>query len=228
MTLRDKEKRRFETKVNSLTNNFTELKISIHNKRNEASLESELVLQLVISLCVRWETFINDFFIASIMMNPRKTIDFLKNRLTQSTRDKFGEYFEKCISFNPPKTLNRQKIEALLDFRGWNITAQNSEKLTARANELLAAQYARNFSFNSKDAEFYDYVLSLRNYLSHMSSGSRQRFKIASNNLTDVDNLPLKGTLNKIAPYLKTKIPKLKISRAEYIAKRLLSIANLL
>ena len=126
-----------------------------------------------------------------------------------------------------PLKFNYTRDNLLLDTRGWNIAFQNAASLSAKANELLASRFARRFVLNSADSEFFDYVVCLRNFLSHYSSGARRALTEAIDGLTDESNHPLKGQVTHIGPYLKRVRVQHK-TRAEYTVQRLRAIAQTL
>ena len=225
VTLRDKEVAKFDNKLSALLSHHHELKLAIHNKRNEASLKNELVTQLALSLSILWESFLHDLIVSYILMRPHHTLTSLKLRIMQSVEGKFGEAVAKAVAFNSPSSLTRSKLLDLLNQRGWNITAASASKLADKANLLLAAPYAIKFSLDSEDSEFYDYSKGLRNYLGHTSDGAREVFKDTIGNLTETVNMPLKASLNQIASYLKAPAIDNQ-SRVEYIAHRLKTLAN--
>jgi hypothetical protein len=226
--LRDAEVKSFIKRVESLVSHYNELKIAIHNKKNEASLQNELAVQLSISISVQWESFIHDLIVAYVLTDPSRAFEWLENRARKSIEDKFGPVTEKCFTFCQPTGLNKEKIQELLDPKGWNITAHNARELANRSSELLASRYAMRFALDADNSEFYDYVVALRNYLSHRSKGARTTFKNSVNGLSSVKNFPLKTNIGKTDFYLKSLATAKTISRVEYIANRLKEIATIL
>ena len=85
-SLRDSEVTGFIGKVDSLISHHRELKIAIHNKRNEASLQSELAIQLALSLSVLWESFIHDILVAYILTDSARALCSLEERVRQSVQ----------------------------------------------------------------------------------------------------------------------------------------------
>lgn len=225
MSLRDKEVAKFDIKLSTLISHHKELQLAIHNKKNEASLGNELVTQLTLSVSVLWESFLHDIMIAYILMDPRRTLLSIEERVLKSIEDKFGDTVAKNVSFGSLPNVTRSKLLSLLAQKGWNITSPSASKLSSKANSLLAAPYAIKFSLDPEDSEFYDYIRALRNYLGHNSDGARKVFKDAISNLSESINLPLKANLNQIDAYLKAPAINNK-SRVEYIIDRLKTIAN--
>jgi len=225
MSLCDNEVKRFVSRMKLLLNHHEELKLAINNKRNEASLENELVIQFALHIVVLWEAFINDLLLAYIEMYPKRALDSIEKRVRQSNEDKFGKSVGKCLSFSRPSNLSRAKLSAIIDHRGWNITPQRAEKLSAKANELIISRFAKKLSLNSEDSELFDYAANLRNFLSHSSRGARGILRESISNLSGRNNLPLKAKLGQIGPYLKGEAQPRK-SRVVYIAHRLQNIAK--
>jgi hypothetical protein len=116
-------------------------------------------------------------------------------------------------------------VDALLNQKGWNISAPSASKLADKANQLLAAPYAIKFSLGSEDSELYNYIKALRNYLGHSSDGARDIFKDTIDNLSENINLPLKAVLGQVAVYLKSPAINNQ-SRVEYIVQRSRTLAN--
>ena len=226
--LRDQEVKSFIKQVESLVSHYNELKLAIHNKKNEASLQSELAVQLALSISVQWESFIHDLIVAYVLTDPTPAFESLENRARQSIQTKLGNATEKCFEFCKPTGLTREKIQEFLDPKGWNITAGSANQLTSRSNELLASKYAKRFALDQGDSEFYDYIVALRNYLSHRSKGARKTFINLINGLSAAKNVPLKVAVGKTDFYLKSLVTPKKICRVEYIAGRLQEIAKIL
>ena len=65
--------------------------LAVHNKRNQAALETMLVEQFVMLSVVQWESFINDLIIAYVLMRPNTALKSLRRRIEQSIERKFGE-----------------------------------------------------------------------------------------------------------------------------------------
>lgn len=216
---------KFKTQAARATNNYLELVLAIHNKRNERSLEALLAEQLVMSVAVIWESFITDLLLTYATIDSYKAIRALRDRIIKSTKDRFGSEVSKRIRFSIRGKLGRQRIAALLDPKGWNFSDKNTESLSQRANELLAAQFAIRFTLSSDDTFFLDYLKSLRNYLAHRSRSSKTALKEAIAELKGNSNAFFVGTLSDVGVYLKRKGPDGK-TRAVVIVNRLMEIAE--
>jgi hypothetical protein len=216
----EKEIDHFDSQVERLLKHHKELKLAIHNKKNEASLQTELVTQFTLQTVVLWESFLSDLVIAYVLKDPKRALDSIKHKLKHSVSTKFGKEVSKCVKFSNPKIISDLKIRGLLDHKGWNITANNAESLSSIANERLASCYAKQFSLSAEDAEFFNYIICLRNYLSHYSAGSRTELRKAINGISRDENKDLKSSFSQIGTYLKHIIPS-NHSRAEYIAERI-------
>src|SRR5262245_34802645 len=114
--------------------------LAVHNKVNQAALETTLVEQFVMLSAVQWESFLNDLIIAYVMMRPQAAIKNLETRINQSVEGKFGERAAGCTIFKVPKPFTRPKIVGLLDPKDWNITVASAKELSAKANDLLVAE----------------------------------------------------------------------------------------
>ena len=225
MSLRNTEVHKFNNNLNSLLSHHDELKLAIHNKKNEARLESELVTQLILSVSVSWQSFVHDLFIAYILMDDSRAMASIKARVSQSIEDRFGIAVAKNMCFETPKSPSRAKIIDLLDPKGWNISVTTSAQLSKKANELLASRYAIKFSLDSGNSEFFDYMVSLRNFLSHNSKGARKKFVETIKGLNENVNEPLKAKLSRIGPYLKATVNN-NDTRAGFIIHRLQDLSN--
>ena len=126
MSLRDTEVQKFNSRLNLLLSHHDELKLAIHNKKNEASLGSELVTQFILSVSVLWQSFLHDLFIAYILMDDSRAMASINTRVFQSVEDRFGVAVAKNIRFETPNSPSRAKIIDLLDPKGWNISVTTS------------------------------------------------------------------------------------------------------
>lgn len=226
MSLSSREIDKFNRNLDILLSHHQELKLAIHNKKNEESLKSELVSQFILSVSVLWQSFMHDLLIAYILMDPSRAIESIKSRLSQSVESKFGAAVSKNTMFVKPKKLSRSTIIALLDPKGWNISVSTADKLSNKANDLLVSRYAIKFSLDSGNSEFFDYMVVFRNFLSHHSLGGRKELVEKINNLSDPVNNPLKGKFSQPGSYLKAIDNN--ISRAEFIIERLRDISHAL
>ncbi len=227
MSIRDTTVQKFTDRLDGLIAHHSELKLAIHNKRNETTLEKELVTQFVLQASVFWESFQNDLLLAYIEMSPSKALGSLEQRVKQSVEGKFGKSTRRAFTFTRPGSPTRKILTSMLDHRGWNISATNSDKLASKANDLLASRFAKKFSLDSENSEFYDYAISLRNFLSHYSSGARVELQNRTNSLSEPANMPLKAQLGNIGNYLKVD-GGAGVSRAEFVVSRFKNIANIL
>ena len=159
------------------------------------------------------------------MLDSTKAIHSLQDRILKSTKDRFGSDAAKSIRFSIEKTLSKARIAGLLDPKGWNFSEKNAESLSKRANELLAAQFAKKFALTAEDMTFLDFLISLRNYLAHRSAASRTALKTATTQLEGESNAALRGTVSNVGSYLKKKSSSGK-TRAVVIVGRLVEIAE--
>jgi hypothetical protein len=199
--------------------------MAVYNKRNQPSLESLLASQLVMSIAVAWEAFLTDLLITYVTLNPQPTIDSLKERIIRSTTDRFGSNAAKGIRFSFPRNLTKSHASGLTDPKGWNIPLNSAEALSHRANDLLAAQYAKKFSLNADDSNFIDLIICLRNFLSHRSSASRQELVKSIGSISGGSNSFLAGRFRDAENYLKFKANGTD-TRAVLIVRRLVEIAQ--
>lgn len=221
----EKEIEHFDLQVERLLKHHKELKLAINNKKNEASLQTELVTQFILQIVVLWESFLSDLMISYVLNDPKRALDSIRRKLKESVSAKFGKEVLKCVKFSKPTIISDLKIRGILDHKGWNITAKNAEMLSSIANELLASCYAKQFSLSAEDAEFFNYVICLRNFLSHYSAGSRAELRKAINGISRDENKELKSSFKQIGPYLKHIYPSNK-TRAEYIVERVRLLAQ--
>lgn len=216
---------KFKSQASRAVQNYTELVLAVHNKRNEASLEALLAEQLVMSVAVGWESFLTDLLLTYAMLDSKKSMDSLQYRILNSIKDRYGSDAAKSIRFSIGKTLSKIRMAGLLDARGWNLSVKNAESLSQRANDLLAAQFAKKFTLVAEDMVFLDFLIALRNYLAHRSSASRTALKDTAARLEGGSNAALQGVLTNIGPYLRRKGSDGK-TRAVVIVTRLIEIAE--
>ncbi len=174
---------------------------------------------------VQWESFLNDLIVAYVLMQPATALTSLQKRIDQSIAGKFGERAARCVSFDVEKPTTRQHVVGLLDPKDWNITVASANELSAKANEFLAARFAKRFSLGKADAEFIDFSVALRNYLGHLSDGSRTVLKTKIDAFSETTNTAFKATLGNVGVYLKTKDAS-GITRAVSFALRLIEIST--
>lgn len=195
-----------------------------HNKVNQAALETMLVEQFVMLSAVQWESFLNDLIVAYVMMRPQAALNNLESRIEKSVESKFGEHAANCTTFKVQRPFSRQKIVGLLDPKNWNITVTSAQELTMKANDLLVAEFAKKFSLNKNDAEFIDFAVAVRNFLSHRSEASRMELKNSVTALTEPANAMFNGQIRDVGTYLKTK-DGAGTTRAVSFASRLIAIS---
>ena len=94
------------------------------------------------------------------------------------------------------------------------------------ARQILAGAIARKFALNEPDGKFFDFAVSIRNYLSHRSAGSLAilRMKLADFQKVD-ETSPLRGKLTDVGPYLSRQLRGAPGSRAKVIAQNLSALA---
>ena len=225
MNQRDKVISRFEKAVDASLENHRELVLALFGKKKQASLETVLVEQLVLSTAVAWEAFISDLFIAYITMKPKTYLDSLERRLNESITSKFGKPVARLTKFERPLSLSPNIVSVLVDPDGWNIALPSSDKLASKANSMLHATFARRFSLDADDGSFLDFAVALRNFLGHRSPKSRKSLTEAHRKLGVGKNAPFNGSLRNIAAYLKEKDADGN-SRAILHALRLVEVAR--
>lgn len=225
MKASEQVKSNFKERLSKATECHRELMLAVHNKLNQAALETMLVEQFATLSAIQWESFLNDLIIAYAMMSPKTALKGLEGRIERSVQDKFGERAARCVTFAVKQPFTLVKISKLLDPKDYNITVKSANELTSKANDILAAKFAKMFSLNKSDAQFVDYEVALRNFLSHRSDGSRNILKISIQALTEAQNLPLRASIKNIGTYLKTR-DAAGNTRAVIFAERLVEISQ--
>jgi hypothetical protein len=227
VTEADHVKSNFDRELKKSVDLHLDLMAGTRNKVNQAALETMLVEQFSIGVAVRWESFLSDLIMAYASMYPQTAISTLNNRIQESVKGKFGEKVARCTVFAVKTPVTWDRLGSLLDPQAWNITCRTSTDLAAKANALLEARFAQSFSLSKADSEFFDFAVSLRNFLSHRSTGSRKFLKQALAKLSDPINSDFAARLGGIGPYLKFKNGNGK-TRAVLLAERFISIATTL
>lgn len=215
----------FARRIKDATRDFNELKLAVYGKKRQASLETMLAEQVMMSIAVLWEAFINDLMTAYVAERPKSILSDFDNRLRQSIDDKFPGV-SRWVHWSFPSAISRPQAEKLLDPKGWNVVAPSAQTLSDMANRRLEAVDARKFFLAADDRDFIDYLVSLRNYLGHRSAGSRKKLvdSIAQLKAAGV-NAPLKADLQQVGAYLKQNIAGGE-SRVTFIAGRVQDIAK--
>jgi hypothetical protein len=199
----DKVRKTFCKRISDVTRSHEELILAVHNKKSEQALKTMLVEQYVMLSVVLWESFVNDIFLAYALDNSSVAVGNLKRRIGQSVEGKFGAHAASCIRFSVRQPITKGRLALLLDPKNWNITVRSAEELSSKANELLHARSAKKFSLAKSDAQFLDFVVAFRNFLSHRSKGSRATMKEALSRITEADNKFLCGSTKNVGGYLK-------------------------
>jgi hypothetical protein len=221
----DRVKSNFDERLSKATECHRELMLAVHNKLNQAALETMLVEQFAILAAIQWESFLNDLIIAYAMMSPKTALKGLEERIEKSVQDKFGERAAKCVTFAVKQPFTLVKISKLLDPKDYNITFKSASELTSKANDILTAKFAKRFSLDKTAAQFVDFEVALRNFLSHRSDSSRNILKNSIDALSEAQNLSLKASIRNMGTYLKAKDANGK-TRAVIFAERLVEISK--
>jgi len=214
---------KFRRRLGDGVKHHEELMNAVQGKRVQASLETILVEQLVMSVGVIWEAFLSDLLVAYVVAGPGRYLTDLRRRVEQSVETKFGVRVSRLIRFAAPPRLTALQAVGLLDPKGWNVTASSATDLASRANSLLAAPHARKFSLDSDDGELVDVLVAIRNYLGHRSRGSRAALKEVVGRLSGPTNASLRGTVRNVGSYLKARDANGR-TRARFIAERVSDI----
>lgn len=164
---------KFTARIATTVGYHRELLMSVHLKKHQASLESIIVEQFVLSTAVQWEVLLSDLLLTYLVKGPKPYLESLRKRVSQSIKDRYGPDIARTASFSLPAALTVKRAKAFVDPKGFNVSAADSAELTKRANELLEAQYAKRFTLAADDSQLIDFVVAMRNYLGHRSKSSR-------------------------------------------------------
>jgi len=201
-----------------------ELLLAVHLKRHQASLETMLAEQFTFNSAVLWEGFLSDILLAYVVRNPAAYLKVLKSRVSQSLKDRYGSEVVKCAALSFPPRVTRSQARALIDPKQFNITVESASGLSKKANELLAATYAKKFTLSPEDAQFIDYIVAVRNYLGHRSTAARASLKSALRPLGGI-NVDFQADIRDVGVYLKQR-DAVGETRAVTIALRLTEVAG--
>ncbi len=216
---------RFCSQIRDLLRDYDEMLLAVHEKRRQASLEIMLSEQAVMSLAVFWEAFLHDLMVSYVVRRPKSCLEDAEKRLRQSLAEKFLG-ITRWVELQFPSTLTEAQVERILDPKGWNVVATSSDALTRMANRYLSASDAKKFSLNADDSAFIDYLVSLRNYLGHRSSGARRQLLASLRGLqSGGENRDLMNSANRsIGVYLKRHTGN--GTRINVIGNRIITIAE--
>jgi hypothetical protein len=218
----------FKKRLQKNIRDHKELMFAAYGKTRQASFESILVEQFVVSMAVAWEDFLSDLILTYVSINPSIFLKALKERIKNSNLEKFGPAVAARIKFQEPQKINPDLAQLIIDPKGWNIVPKPKEGITVLANKYLHAKYAKKFALGALDIAFIEFVRCLRNYLNHQSRMSREFLKEANINLNGVDNswpLITRITYVSVCHYLKQSIDA-NTTRATRIAQRLIEISD--
>ena len=195
----------FQGRVSGVLDYYEELLVAVRGKVRESALKSMLAEQTVMSMAVLWEGFTNDILLVHAAADSDTYFNGLKVRIRQSLLGGKFAGAVTSIKFSFPIDPTKERMSKIIDPSGWNITASDSDALAKRANELLAANRAKRFSLDIEDRAFIDYLVRLRNYLSHRSQKSRAELLTSISAMQGQQpNADLVGAItNKVGAYLK-------------------------
>ncbi|MES2931616.1 MAG: hypothetical protein V4682_02870 [Patescibacteria group bacterium] len=223
MSLASEEVRKFIDRVQVAGNYHRELLSAVHLKTHQASLETMLSEQFVFNMVVYWEVFVSDLLLSYLVMSPAQYRKTLREKIQASIKDRYGSAASRTISFRNETRLSLAQAAALVDPKDFNISVISADNLAKRANEILAAKYAKSFTLDPDDRQFVDFLISIRNYLAHRSQGSRTALRSAVTSLRGI-NSDLSGNITNVGTYLKAKNAADE-TRALVIARRLEELA---
>ncbi len=215
----------FQQQVTSTLDLHDQLLLAIAAHPQKKSLDNMLAEQCVLGVTVLWEGFLHDLIVAYIEQKPDDCVRFHKDRVTQSIKDK-NMIFVTWITINVPAVLTKADIELMVDPKGWNITAESAAALAKLTNQILPGATARKFALNEADGKFVDFAISIRNYLSHHSTGSLiiMKDRLAEFQKSDKAS-PLRGKLTDVGSFLMRQLKGAPGSRAKVIGLNLSTLA---
>jgi hypothetical protein len=197
---------RFQRRIADVLRDFDELFLAVHQKQRQASLETMVAEQSALLIAVLWETFVNDLLVAYIVQDPQSCLENFESRFRQSITEKFAGA-SRWVSLEFPSVLSQTQAERIVDPKGWNLAAASAQGLSELANRHLNAVNGRKFSLEADDRDLIDYLVALRNYLSHRSAGSRLKFIDALRALkAGGSNDRLIGSAQNVGMHLKQRI----------------------
>ena len=216
----------FKVRISNLLRDYDEMILAVHGKKRQASLETMLSEQAVMSLGVYWEAFVHELFVAYVIQNPVNCVLNFRRRLEQNLADKFNVP-QRWLKLTIPPTINAKHAERMIDPKGWNINATSAQELRSKANQFLHSTHALNFSLNADDAAFVDFLVAVRNFLAHRSANSRALFKssLASMHASGA-NAALASGFVDVGSYLKSSSGSSNQRRVNEIGSRLIVVAD--
>jgi hypothetical protein len=167
---------------------YAELRLAIFRKTREKALASTLAEQFARSLSLEWESFLDNLIVTYVLEQSTHYMKQLKFKIEQSLKDRYGSGAQRRTTFDSRRPTSKHEVSSLVDPKNFNVTAKTSTELATRANEFLAARLARNFALERSDAEFFDFAVSMRNFVSHRSRGSLSLLKDNLDALSEMEN----------------------------------------
>jgi hypothetical protein len=205
VTPEQKVVQKFTARIAATVGFHRELLMAVHLKKHQASLESIIVEQFVLSTAVQWEVLVSDLLLTYLVKGPKPYLTSLKKRVSQSIKERYGADIARTASLTLPTSLTVARAKAFVDPKGFNISATDSAGLAKRANELLEAQYAKRFTLAADDSQLVDFVIAMRNYLGHRSKSSRASLRQAISVLSG-PNSDLNGQFVDSGTFLKHRV----------------------
>lgn len=216
--------RKFTERLTAAIDYHRELLLAVHLKTHQASLETMLAEQFTFNSAVLWEGFLSDILLTYVVMSPKTYLALLEQRVTQSLKERFGSEVVRYHDISFPSKINRGQAKSLIDPKQFNITVRSATGLAQKANDLLAAKYAKKFTLIPEDAHLVDFSIAIRNYLGHRSSAARETLKAAVQPLAGA-NADLQTDVRDVGSYLKHRNAA-GDTRAIILAQRLIAVAS--
>lgn len=217
---------KFQKRVQQILKDYDELSLALYGKRREASLQTLIAEQCVMSQAVFWEGFVHELILSHLCNKQETYLSDLRNRVNQSISTRYPNG-AKWIKVTVPTQLSRGQLLALVDPKGWNITAGTAQELAELANKMLPGAQAKKFSLNADDRSFIDLLVALRNYLGHRSRGSMKTLRACVSALDQGgQNAHLYGPIAQVGSYLKKEPVRGAHRRVTVIGNRLIQISN--
>lgn len=217
----------FQNQVTATLNLYDQLVLAVAASPEKASMQGMLAEQCVLTVAVQWEAFLHDLIVSHIEANPATCVAYYTKKVREAITKSKNAIFLAWITYNVPAPLTRAHIEEMVDPKGWNITADSADTLAGLTGNLLLAPASKKFSLPNVDRKFFDFIIAMRNYLSHRSGGSLTTLKIKLSEYQKEDKTsPLRGKLTDVGAFLKFTPKGAPSTRAKVIALNLSALAG--
>jgi len=131
---------------------------------NDTIIENHLAEVTIRAAVVQWDESIAPLCVALVNRDPRRFSAYLREKVKDCVRDKFGDDVAAWVTLTLPKHPSKKLTQRLLDRRGF-VPAFNAKQLQQRARELFIEHVARRFDLSPSETASIEAWRALRDFV---------------------------------------------------------------